>query len=76
MPPKKILKKPRRTARRTRVEESEPRVRAQEAPPTTRLEQLQKALRKIPFGFTIFFTNERGKSVKFYQGAVEQENAQ
>lgn len=61
--------------KRQKVTESEPKFRIQEPTPSTRLEQLQKALKKIPFGFTIFFTNERGRSVKFYQGAVEQEEA-
>lgn len=60
--------------RRERVEESENKKPFREPEPSTRLERVRKALMKINFGYTIFFTNERGKSVKLYCGAVEQEN--
>lgn len=45
-----------------------------EPQPSTRLEQIRQALSKIEFGFTIFFANERGESIKYYQGAVVQQN--
>ena len=47
----------------------------QEPEPSTRLEQIKKALATIDFGFTIFFTSERGQNVKYYQGAMIQEDA-
>lgn len=46
-----------------------------EPQPSTRLEQIKNALSGINFGFTIFFTDERGESIKYYQGAVVQEEA-
>ena len=64
-----------RRTRRSRIEESEPKRLFKEPEPSTRLQQIKKALSKIDFGFTIFFTNERGKSVKYYCSAVEQEEA-
>jgi hypothetical protein len=47
----------------------------QEPEPSTRLEQLKQALAPLDFGFTVFFTSERGQCVKYYQGAVIQEDA-
>jgi hypothetical protein len=46
-----------------------------EPQPSSRLEQVKSALSHLDFGFTIFFANERGESIKFYQGAVTQEDA-
>lgn len=46
-----------------------------EPAPSTRLEQVKNALSKLDFGFTIFFANERGESIKYYQGAVVQEES-
>lgn len=46
-----------------------------EPEPSTRLEQIKAALAEINFGFTVFFTDERGESIKYYSGAVIQEEA-
>lgn len=45
-----------------------------EPQPSTRLEQVKSALSQLNFGFTIFFADERGQSIKYYQGAVVQES--
>lgn len=42
--------------------------------PSTRLEQVKAALAHLDFGFTIFFANERGESIKYYSGAVLQDH--
>jgi len=42
---------------------------------STRLEQIKRALSSIPFSFTIFFSDESGKSIKYYCGAIVQEEA-
>jgi hypothetical protein len=42
---------------------------------STRLERVKSALAGIDFGFTVFFTDERGESIKHYSGAVVQEEA-
>lgn len=46
-----------------------------EPQPSTRLEQVKQALSSLEFGFTIFFADERGQSIKYYSGAVVQEDA-
>lgn len=46
-----------------------------EPQPSTRLEQVKTALAALDFGFTIFFADERGQSIKYYSGAVIQEDA-
>lgn len=42
----------------------------QEAQQTTRLQQLKRALRNVDFGYTIFFSDENGNSVRLYSGAT------
>jgi len=49
------------------------RTAQKEPQPSTRLGQIKAALSNIDFGFTIFFADERGESIKYYQGAVVQE---
>jgi hypothetical protein len=46
-----------------------------EPEPSTRLERIKTALSSLDFGFTVFFTDERGESIKYYSGAVVQEEA-
>jgi hypothetical protein len=46
-----------------------------EPEPSTRLERIKQALSGLDFGFTVFFTDERGESIKYYSGAVVQEEA-
>lgn len=46
-----------------------------EPQPSSRLDQIKAALAEINFGFTVFFTDERGESIKYYSGAVIQEEA-
>lgn len=58
-----------------RIAEREPQRVMQEPEPSTRLSQIKQALAEIGFGFTIFFTDERGKSIKYYCGSVVQEDA-
>jgi hypothetical protein len=46
-----------------------------EEPDSTRLTQLKEALKSIDFGYTVFFTSERGQSIRLYQGATVQNEA-